>query len=1130
MARGGRFLGRKDDGSPKFSTLGAIIGHPFYREMSKRSKKYLSKDEVKYEHPNEGKHDDDYSEKLQPETSPDLGREGDRASFESESPSIKPRMTSPLAETRRSRAPSRSYSRSQSRSQSRSHSMSKSRRESRYQMPLDDTSSDTEVPRRHARGRSVSHPSPTHFATQQPAAFLVQPPTSYLSHIPPSMSPNNVCLNPSTPSFFESPQMQSFGTVPVQSHQQPVYYQTQLAFVSTQPPVPHCIPDSTVQPVVAQSQPVTRTTPQRHPPSPAHETKSPLDPHGRPSTTETRFTTPSAIGKGTKSLSFADILEHLQTKIDEKMSELARKPGDSSLLADLRRLQEELKNKLDLAITKKTPSGDDDPEKSTREPVEDNEKGLAKSNALDDPFISQPQRGRPQIRKSSAAPEPKVCHQEESRAQRESSVERVPLRHLCLGCGCQRSSGFHDKYPLSSEKDRRKNYCGPCRKAKISRGIAERRHFCFGCGMFRSEIFQKRHSQSKGDPILPNYCGHCSVSARKCAATPETSLIGPVSRTANSRTQWLLTLLQKHRIPEEIPGGEEEERSFQAESDSMTTQVHTNCRSGHRSERHKESENTHISNEVEDGQSGDEFIAVRKKRRSQDQKRQTPAEAPPAASVKQGVSNLPEQSSDCTSRKGELNGERTQHKTPARGTVQRQRSITNEAKSTNRPYQAPCVESVPQSRRNTPPTAHQPTGNDGLQTQANSNSTQQPVDPGSEDGVDSPDVTSEGKRLTSEPSSSGSRKSSLKSTGSSSKSVRFKDPFNDQPSQPSFARYQAEVTKEGRCGGKQEKLQSEHTHKEKSPLCPRSFGGIPLAHDKNETCADGDRLQPAVANPYAIPRTQSNQGGSGSVRYGGAFSKAFDFGFDDWKEFGRRRSSFNPEYDDNSSPSGHKQGNPSPPMASIPGSSRFQETARDHREESASPDSPMFTASNHHYQGSDHKHPFSKSEHCSQWGYNPYYQPWKRYGTSHASEYNCNTRNDRGSRHWRWQRSQTWPRPGGFSSEPIIEEAGWVSSSTTKGESVLKIGMLAIYRYSDFLLTHTMTECDIVTDSSSEGVKSEEDVSEPVTSDEDDNVEDVIITEGAYNLMNGMRFGGKNSSIKGEHFPLMPEWEAGYGY
>jgi hypothetical protein len=79
-----------------------------------------------------------------------------------------------------------------------------------------------------------------------------------------------------------------------------------------------------------------------------------------------------------------------------------------------------------------------------------------------------------------------------------------------------------------------------------------------------------------------------------------------------------------------------------------------------------------------------------------------------------------------------------------------------------------------------------------------------------------------------------------------------------------------------------------------------------------------------------------------------------------------------------------------------------------------------------------------------------------------------------------------------------------------------------------------ITRCaeTIVRDSTYEDPKSDDsEVVEPVSSDASDDVDEVIITEGAYNLMYpGQQHGEHFASRKGAFFPIMPEYEAGYGY
>ncbi|KAH6898458.1 hypothetical protein B0T10DRAFT_578182 [Thelonectria olida] len=1072
MGRGKGLFGRKRDSSPKVDLLGTALGFSYLREAQRRSKKRPSQQTPVYDSSIDDKH---YAEDY-----------GDDDLTESESYTVS-RARTPRAHHRRSRSRTPSGLRSKSRAKLES----KSRRRSPSEPPSPRAAT-SDVPRRRSFSRpDLSRQSATPVRPLSHAASFLQPPPAYPLRIPSNMSTHTVCMNP--PHFYEPMQPQSFGTMQVQQQQQqPVYYQQQpLAFVSAQAHEPRYVVNSVAQPLVVYPEPVEMPAPQL---TPQQVVGNSLEQHRHPSTNQAHRNISSGWAEGSGLP--ADLVERLQRNVDQKMRDLARKPSDNHLRADLRKLQDRLNKTLNLAIAEQNDSEDNEWTEAAPKARALHQSKPVKSNKSDHEFADYSRPGRSGRDRTPVSRDYEDGRYEKLLPPRDSSVHRVPLRHICSDCGVERSDSFNEKYPLRDETQRRFNFCDACRQEKIRRGVETRYPFCFSCGMARSKSYQKRHPTLPGDPIAPNHCGNCSDPTRKSEAFADTSSLG-----------------SKH---EHKPEREDD-------GDSLQVQVHTNRRGDKVSDHSKRSKPTRVEYESDVHQSVEEVIIVRKKRQPQGQpSRQQTEVSNPRVLQLQTETNHKGKSPDRPVRRSRSADRRAQRKTADNATRPAPEADTRTASFDN--YRAPYVESAPSSRQSTPPDVQASVEKTDVLECETCHSKQSPrvasapaeaVGTGkakstsnTETGsISNPKSTnnqpSEGQTIkaadkrngSDSSSSSGSLKSAMKSSKSKkSASVRFTDLVDTRSAESVVIKSEDTPTVDMSQKEVKEKELDRTENVKQSPLMFRTDDDpFYTAPGGNEAISENDRLHPDFSIPRTrdIPYNASTTVPGGGAFNAGAFSPEFEATLDDWENSASRRD-FGTSY-----------GTPPAQTNPFSGDSRYvgQRNGRPHSFPASRFGSLFDSPTNNNGSpavGGNRPGPTPNTPMASRQG------SFRQFGHGFPSDFTPGNMYE--------QQTRSWPRPDDRIPQQLPKETSSVIPPPPE-HPAMKID-------------------NIVRDSTYEDPKSDDsEVIEPVSSDDDNDVDEVIITEGAYNLMHpsqqhGERFAKRN----GAYFPVMPEYDAGYGY
>ena len=199
-------------------------------------------------------------------------------------------------------------------------------------------------------------------------------------------------------------------------------------------------------------------------------------------------------------------LARIQRDLDQKSAALERHPGDRSLEAEVRALQQQLNLTLNEVMGRGRSAGTD---KSPSEMKSSETKNRSKP-------VGSKQEDIPQ-----AAP------------QQDKLPAHEPSRHVCFGCGSIRSRKYHEMHPLAPGKRTFPSLCEGCRDEIHQKDAMDHhcRHVCFGCGIYRSKSFHKKHPAKPGDAILPNYCSRCLIERH---AAEEATVVTDASSVMNS--------------------------------------------------------------------------------------------------------------------------------------------------------------------------------------------------------------------------------------------------------------------------------------------------------------------------------------------------------------------------------------------------------------------------------------------------------------------------------------------------------------------------------------------------------------------------------------------------------------------
>ncbi|PTB46610.1 hypothetical protein M441DRAFT_75442 [Trichoderma asperellum CBS 433.97] len=202
---------------------------------------------------------------------------------------------------------------------------------------------------------------------------------------------------------------------------------------------------------------------------------------------------PASILKSHQPSSISQEVQRIQSKLDEVVVNLSKRPEDATLKSELSVLQTELNTRLNSLL------------------------GMAPSK---EPNVSEVS----ELFNSKATSKNPTTQSQPTAVQREMSPKRKMRHHLCTGCGKVRSSNYHTKHPIISGDRPSTNYCEDCFEENVEDGALDN-HFCYGCGNVRSKEFQQNHPISKGDRPFPNYCSVCVKEIRSAETIADVSMV-----------------------------------------------------------------------------------------------------------------------------------------------------------------------------------------------------------------------------------------------------------------------------------------------------------------------------------------------------------------------------------------------------------------------------------------------------------------------------------------------------------------------------------------------------------------------------------------------------------------------------
>ncbi|KAH7170844.1 hypothetical protein EDB81DRAFT_876866 [Dactylonectria macrodidyma] len=917
-----------------------------------------------------------------------------------------------------------------------------------------------------------------------------------------------------------------------------MYSQSQLAFV----PAPQLvqIPQYAATPFVQPAGAYPQTVPQKAPRQdvPQQETQQDISPKATQQAFPRQAVQHATLEPQDKQLycastgwadssgPFSQQLECIQMEIDQKMALLARKPQDPALRADLRKLQDQLNFTLNAAIARNRKSKDKALPQLTAAKTAQLGGDRGKSNeVVDGCSVGEARPSHSEGHVSTATLKAGRYPKGKRAKQGFQRSEQLQENHICSGCGCVRSSQFHDKHPYTFETKRVPNYCKICRTRKIARGVVGSRHFCFGCGQVRSKSFQREHPILPGDPMLPNFCIICMNDLRAEESLAEASVLdldletGTNQGSVNGSTEDDNDSLRAH-----ISRGKEKHKCTTSFSDNEGSQ-HDLAQEEVRARRHRPGSQTR-----------------RRTNPSSFDANESPPKHDDSPSLRHSLGRL-----ISSAERG------AQSSPPGRAEKNHGRVPTEEAP---RKYKAPFVEES-KSATQTPERRSRPglsptndswkRGETGVADGCRDSSLPAGVDKEFEPSDNSSQAkrggpfkgTTQRDKSADSDLSAGSRKSSLKSSGS--KTVRFKQSVDIQtPCEPGFKHDKSPIRyhhleTEGNGGSENPQLGSSPlfynrtrpqyaTTRDDKHSARHYFGRDDARSSSYRPTADGNNFQTHSSIPWGATSPgfsqgafsrgfnspeESPRGTNGFGSHGSPSGKMNEFprksshgGYaDEFSETPKsfRTSGFGSFFNKHGKNNGGKGTGPSASMASSPPPYDFKETARDHWEAIGQHSSPNRAASS----SPDDPNCYSKPSYNTwtafadpEYGYfaedefmfqdenensrNPYYTR-QRWGFASSSEWSHGKESEETTPSWKARRTtKRWSQSCDAVPEPIIEEASSVEISP------LEICPMKI-EYT-------------VTDSSSESETSDATEFDEFTSDEEVDEED-IITEGAMRLL-----------------------------
>ncbi|KAH7162962.1 hypothetical protein B0J13DRAFT_634158 [Dactylonectria estremocensis] len=1078
--------------NPNLDLLGAAFGLPFFRKVE-RNRRKVPHIAIDYEF--------EYSNDGLIEESVTSSENYDNVSLEHSSPAPSVRTYSTPQRRRHRRRREHSVASTSRRRPRRYRSVS-----SRPPDPISSKRSFTasSTSRRSSERRSTPVRYTASVTQERPVASFVQQSAPFPSHMPVNLSSNPICIIQPSPSVSDSTLRQPFATFPVQTHQQ-MYSQPPIAFIPAPQlvQIPQYAPTSFAQPIGAYPQTVPQRVPQQVVPQKAtrRATQQGVPRQAVQHTTlesQDKQLNRTSTGWAGGSGPFSHQLERIQMDIDQKMALLAQQPRDPALRADLRKLQDQLNVTLNAAIAMNRTSMVRTQPQTMAATAAQPGGHIGKSDEVVDDLpivdaLPSHSEGHISIATANAGRYPKGKRSK----RRKKSFDYLRNSHICSGCGCARSSQFQDKHPYMSEISRVTNYCKICRARKIGRGVVGSTHFCFGCGQGRSKSFQREHPILPGDPMLPNYCIICMDDLRAEESLAETSVLDLNLETDTNQGS--------------VNG------STENDSDSLRGHIHGG------KDKHKGTE-IFPANEVSHYDLAQEEVRARGYRLgSQTRRRTNPSNFDTHKST-QKCDDSPSLR-HCAGQDFDSTELKSQRRPPGR--IDKDHGGIH-SKEAPRKYKAPFVEeskSAPQSPQGTTDpelaSANKPWKGGEVGATDRRRDSSLPVGVGEEFESsgnsnrarkgDPPKQTTHWDKTADSDLSAGSRKSSLKSSGS--KTVRFRQSVDIQtPCEPGFKHDKSPIGNPHlETGGNGV---SENPRPGSSPLFhnrskPRSattqdakysghrhFGLDDVRSATDRPAANGNNFQ----MPSSIPWSATSPGFSQ-----GAFSRGFNSPEESPRGMGGLRSHGSPSERMGDFPRKSPHGRYADEFPETPKSqssfrtsgfgSFFNKHGNNDGGKGTDPSGSMpsspppygtwtaFTDPEHGYFAEDESMLQGENDYSK----NPYYTR-RQWGFASSSEWSRGKESEGAIPSWQTRRTaKRWSRPCDAVSEPIIEEASSVGVSSPEVR----------------LITIEYT----VTDSSSEGETSDATEIEEFTSDDEVDEAD-IITEGAMRLLkSGARLG-----------------------
>ncbi|OAA73119.1 hypothetical protein ISF_00020 [Cordyceps fumosorosea ARSEF 2679] len=211
-------------------------------------------------------------------------------------------------------------------------------------------------------------------------------------------------------------------------------------------------------------------------PAPQHQPVFGVPPMAYPMTQNATNTTPQLPPE----------LQQLQDRINHVTIILAANPIDLNVKRELNRLIAERNSFLDSATKRTVPSAAPGPVEPAQ-PKADDVRPVAGREPADKPNNKKLQK------KDTASTAP-------------SDASVVEERHICSGCGEERSPSFHRKHPFTKAVH---NVCRKCREGKRAHSVMKRYHFCDSCGIVRSKEYHRRCGSASFVSARSKICRKC---------------------------------------------------------------------------------------------------------------------------------------------------------------------------------------------------------------------------------------------------------------------------------------------------------------------------------------------------------------------------------------------------------------------------------------------------------------------------------------------------------------------------------------------------------------------------------------------------------------------------------------------